>query len=59
MATSAGQLPHNDRMQTLQLWRCEILFDLISKKTKDKRTGCNNIQKHNYIANYISRIYSK
>ena len=22
-----------------------------------KRTGCVNIQKHNYIANYISRIY--
>ena len=30
---------------------------LISSKTKDKRTGCINIQKHNYVANYISRIY--
>ena len=27
------------------------------KKKKDKRTGCINIQKHNYVANYISRIY--
>ena len=34
VATSAGQLPHKDRMYTLQLWPCEILFDLISLKKR-------------------------
>ena len=56
VATSAGQLIQRSHVNIATVaMRNSFLFHIV--KTKDKRTGCINIQKHNYVANYISRIY--